>query len=145
MNQDRGPLALIIIDGWGHSPTIEGNAIALATTPYYDELRENYQLTLLEAHGTRVGLPAGRNQSEERRRETLTVFHEEEREYEGQEKAGDQLAHERGAADGEAAGMRLDRLAEVVEVLLDVAALQMKRTSNQPVLHTVDAAVRRAP
>ena len=59
MNQDRGPLALIIIDGWGYSPAREGNAIALAATPYYDELAENYPLTLLEAHGTRVGLPAG--------------------------------------------------------------------------------------
>ena len=55
----RGPLALIIIDGWGYSPRREGNAIALAATPYYDELCENYPQTLLEASGTRVGLPAG--------------------------------------------------------------------------------------
>jgi 2,3-bisphosphoglycerate-independent phosphoglycerate mutase len=55
----RGPLALIIIDGWGYSPRQEGNAIALAATPYYDELSENYPQTLLEASGTRVGLPAG--------------------------------------------------------------------------------------
>src|SRR5262245_45916669 len=55
----RGPLALIIIDGWGYSPAREGNAIALAATPYYDELIETYPHTLLEAHGTRVGLPAG--------------------------------------------------------------------------------------
>src|ERR1700687_563762 len=55
----RGPLALIIIDGWGYSPTREGNAIALAATPHYDELTETYPYTLLEAHGTRVGLPAG--------------------------------------------------------------------------------------
>jgi 2,3-bisphosphoglycerate-independent phosphoglycerate mutase len=55
----RGPLALIIIDGWGYSPQREGNAIALAATPYYDELCENYPRTLLEASGTRVGLPAG--------------------------------------------------------------------------------------
>ena len=59
MLKKKGPLALIIIDGWGYSPTIEGNAIALATTPYYDELTEHYPLTFLEAHGTRVGLPAG--------------------------------------------------------------------------------------
>ena len=59
MNQKRGPLALIIIDGWGYSPLREGNAIALAATPYYDELCENYPQTLLEASGTRVGLPAG--------------------------------------------------------------------------------------
>ena len=59
MDQKRGPLALIIIDGWGYSPRREGNAIALAATPYYDELCENYPQTLLEASGTRVGLPAG--------------------------------------------------------------------------------------
>jgi 2,3-bisphosphoglycerate-independent phosphoglycerate mutase len=59
LNQKRGPLALIIIDGWGYSPRREGNAIALAATPYYDEFCENYPQTLLEASGTRVGLPAG--------------------------------------------------------------------------------------
>jgi len=37
----------------------EGNAIALAATPYYDELAEKYPHTLLDASGTRVGLPAG--------------------------------------------------------------------------------------
>ncbi|HAF21987.1 MAG TPA: 2,3-bisphosphoglycerate-independent phosphoglycerate mutase [Blastocatellia bacterium] len=59
MTNTRGPLALIIIDGWGYSPKREGNAIALAATPYYDELCDNYPQTLLEASGTRVGLPAG--------------------------------------------------------------------------------------
>src|SRR5919206_1773872 len=55
----RGPLALIIIDGWGYSPEREGNAIALADKPFYDELTEKYPHTLLEASGSRVGLPAG--------------------------------------------------------------------------------------
>jgi 2,3-bisphosphoglycerate-independent phosphoglycerate mutase len=59
MTNKRGPLALIIIDGWGYSASREGNAIALATTPFYDELSEKYPQTLLEAHGSRVGLPAG--------------------------------------------------------------------------------------
>jgi 2,3-bisphosphoglycerate-independent phosphoglycerate mutase len=59
LNKKRGPLALIIIDGWGYSPAREGNAIALAATPFYDELCEKYPRTLLEAHGSRVGLPAG--------------------------------------------------------------------------------------
>ena len=59
MTKKRGPLALIIIDGWGYSASREGNAIALATTPFYDELCEKYPQTLLEAHGSRVGLPAG--------------------------------------------------------------------------------------
>ena len=59
MNGKRAPIALIVIDGWGYSETREGNAIALASTPYYDELIETYPLTLLDASGTRVGLPAG--------------------------------------------------------------------------------------
>lgn len=59
MNSERRPLALIIIDGWGYSASREGNAIALADTPHYDKLTEKYPLTLLEAHGSRVGLPAG--------------------------------------------------------------------------------------
>jgi 2,3-bisphosphoglycerate-independent phosphoglycerate mutase len=58
LNHRRGPLALIVIDGWGYSPQREGNAIALAATPFYDELCEQYPQTLLEASGTRVGLPA---------------------------------------------------------------------------------------
>ncbi len=59
MTKKRGPLALIIIDGWGYSSARDGNAIALAATPFYDELCEKYPQTLLEAHGSRVGLPAG--------------------------------------------------------------------------------------
>jgi 2,3-bisphosphoglycerate-independent phosphoglycerate mutase len=59
MSKKRGPLALIIIDGWGYSAAREGNAIALAAKPFYDDLCEKYPQTLLEAHGSRVGLPAG--------------------------------------------------------------------------------------
>src|SRR5215813_3219672 len=59
MSKKRGPLALIIIDGWGYSSAREGNAIALADTPFYDELCVKYPQTLLEAHGSRVGLPPG--------------------------------------------------------------------------------------
>jgi 2,3-bisphosphoglycerate-independent phosphoglycerate mutase len=57
--EKRKPLALVIVDGWGYAPTREGNAIALANTPFYDEIREKYPQTLLEASGVRVGLPAG--------------------------------------------------------------------------------------
>src|ERR1700736_839523 len=59
LKNNNGPLALIIIDGWGYSPSLVGNAIALASTPYYDELMESYPNTLLEASGARVGLPGG--------------------------------------------------------------------------------------
>ncbi len=61
----RRPLALIIIDGWGHSSRREGNAIALAHTPYYDEISAKYPKTLLEASGPRVGLPEGVSGSSE--------------------------------------------------------------------------------
>ncbi len=57
-NGKRRPLALVILDGWGHSPRREGNAIALAHTPYYDEICEKYPRTLLAAAGLRVGLAA---------------------------------------------------------------------------------------
>jgi len=52
----RRPLALVILDGWGYSPKKEGNAIALAHTPYYDEISAKYPHTLLAASGLRVGL-----------------------------------------------------------------------------------------
>jgi 2,3-bisphosphoglycerate-independent phosphoglycerate mutase len=55
----RRPLALVIIDGWGYSPRREGNAIALAHTPHYDEISRKYPKTLLEAAGSRVGLKEG--------------------------------------------------------------------------------------
>jgi 2,3-bisphosphoglycerate-independent phosphoglycerate mutase len=57
-NGKRRPLALVILDGWGHSPRKEGNAIALAHTPYYDEICERYPRTFLAASGKRVGLAA---------------------------------------------------------------------------------------
>ncbi len=66
MNDGRKrPLALVIIDGWGYSPRREGNAIALAYTPYYDEICTKYPKTLLEASGARVGLPDGVSGSSE--------------------------------------------------------------------------------
>ena len=59
MSKQRGPLALIILDGFGYSPTREGNAVALAEMPYYNALLEKYPHTLLQASGECVGLPAG--------------------------------------------------------------------------------------
>ncbi|HYP54255.1 MAG TPA: 2,3-bisphosphoglycerate-independent phosphoglycerate mutase [Pyrinomonadaceae bacterium] len=58
MTDKRGPLALIILDGFGHSTQREGNAVALASMPVYDALLEKYPHTLIEASGTCVGLPA---------------------------------------------------------------------------------------
>lgn len=59
MNKQKGPLALIILDGFGYRAEREGNAIALAEMPYYRELLEKYPHTLIEASGECVGLPSG--------------------------------------------------------------------------------------
>ncbi|HVG28396.1 MAG TPA: 2,3-bisphosphoglycerate-independent phosphoglycerate mutase [Pyrinomonadaceae bacterium] len=59
MTDRQGPLALIILDGFGYSTRREGNAVALASMPFYDELLEKYPHTLIEASGECVGLPAG--------------------------------------------------------------------------------------
>lgn len=53
------PLALIVLDGFGHSNVREGNAIALASTPNFDRWYGEYPHTLIEASGRAVGLPAG--------------------------------------------------------------------------------------
>jgi 2,3-bisphosphoglycerate-independent phosphoglycerate mutase len=53
----KRPLALIILSGWGYSPSREGNAVALANTPNYDLLATNYPFTLLAAAGEAIGLP----------------------------------------------------------------------------------------
>lgn len=55
----RGPLALIVLDGFGYRAEREGNAIALAEMPNYRALSENYPHTLIQASGECVGLPAG--------------------------------------------------------------------------------------
>jgi 2,3-bisphosphoglycerate-independent phosphoglycerate mutase len=55
----RGPLALIVLDGFGYRAEREGNAIALAAMPHYRELTENYPHTLIQASGECVGLPPG--------------------------------------------------------------------------------------
>jgi 2,3-bisphosphoglycerate-independent phosphoglycerate mutase len=54
-----GPVALIVLDGWGYRADSDGNAIALARTPTWDTLWSLRSRSLLEASGLRVGLPAG--------------------------------------------------------------------------------------
>jgi 2,3-bisphosphoglycerate-independent phosphoglycerate mutase len=51
------PVVLLILDGWGYRAQREANAIALANTPNYSRLLEEYPSTLVNASGTRVGLP----------------------------------------------------------------------------------------
>ena len=50
---------LLILDGWGVSSAIKGDAIKAADTPYYDSLIASNPHTLLEASGVYVGLPDG--------------------------------------------------------------------------------------
>ena len=53
------PVVLCILDGWGLSPTREGNAVALADTPNFDRIWKECPHATLRAHGPDVGLPEG--------------------------------------------------------------------------------------
>ena len=53
------PLVLTILDGWGYSPQVDGNAIAAANKPNYDRLLREYPNTLVYTSGPYVGLPEG--------------------------------------------------------------------------------------
>ena len=53
------PLILTILDGWGFSPAVEGNAIAAARKPAYDKLLRDFPNTLIHTSGPFVGLPEG--------------------------------------------------------------------------------------
>src|SRR5512143_1967559 len=55
----KGPVVLIVLDGWGYRAEREGNAIALADAPTWARLWSRQPKTLLEASGLRVGLPEG--------------------------------------------------------------------------------------
>ncbi len=55
----RGPVALIILDGWGDAPPGPANAVSLAEIPYYRSLEARYPRCLISASGGAVGLPEG--------------------------------------------------------------------------------------
>ncbi|MGI8744191.1 MAG: 2,3-bisphosphoglycerate-independent phosphoglycerate mutase [Bryobacteraceae bacterium] len=55
----KKPLVLTILDGWGYSPALEGNAIAAAHKPTYDRLLREFPNTLVHTSGPFVGLPEG--------------------------------------------------------------------------------------
>jgi 2,3-bisphosphoglycerate-independent phosphoglycerate mutase len=59
MHGTKKPLVLTILDGWGYSSSIEGNAIAAARKPTYDSLLRQYPNTLVQTSGPSVGLPEG--------------------------------------------------------------------------------------
>ena len=53
----RGPVVLIVMDGWGLAPPSPHNAIACARTPVFDALWAGRPHARLKAHGRAVGLP----------------------------------------------------------------------------------------
>ena len=53
------PLALIILDGWGHSESTDANAIHSAKTPVWDHLINHYPHASIATSGNAVGLPEG--------------------------------------------------------------------------------------
>nr|YP_009313452.1 Phosphoglycerate mutase [Galaxaura rugosa]SCW21706.1 Phosphoglycerate mutase [Galaxaura rugosa] len=55
--QKINPIVLTILDGWGHSNQVSGNAINLAKTPTIDSLMYAYPISFLNASGPSVGLP----------------------------------------------------------------------------------------
>ena len=55
----KKPIALIIMDGFGESKIVEGNAVLNAKTPNLDKLIAECPNTLIAASGMDVGLPEG--------------------------------------------------------------------------------------
>lgn len=54
-----GPVALVILDGWGVAPPGPGNAVELAESPTFDALVAAGPHTTMAASGLDVGLPSG--------------------------------------------------------------------------------------
>ena len=59
MGDKMKKVVLCIMDGVGEREEVHGNAVKLANTPNLDRLKEKYGFSLLEASGTKVGLPKG--------------------------------------------------------------------------------------
>lgn len=51
-----GPIALVILDGWGIAPPSRGNAVTLAKTPNLNRWKSTYPWTEVQAGGQAVGL-----------------------------------------------------------------------------------------
>ncbi|MFZ5652630.1 MAG: 2,3-bisphosphoglycerate-independent phosphoglycerate mutase [Bacillota bacterium] len=59
MAKFKGPLVLVILDGWGLRDSAEGNAIAGASIPNMTGYLKDYPHTTLICSGEEVGLPEG--------------------------------------------------------------------------------------
>lgn len=51
------PVVLVVLDGWGLSTSVRGNAIRQAHLPTFDTLNKRYPMAVLQASGISVGLP----------------------------------------------------------------------------------------
>jgi 2,3-bisphosphoglycerate-independent phosphoglycerate mutase len=58
-NENKRPLALVVLDGWGYREEKEHNAVAAAKTPNFDRIWASCPKTLLKAGEEAVGLPVG--------------------------------------------------------------------------------------
>ncbi len=54
-----GPVVLVVLDGWGLREDTTHNGVAMAKTPVFDQLVQDYPFTQLNASGEAVGLPDG--------------------------------------------------------------------------------------
>ncbi|MBG57684.1 MAG: phosphoglycerate mutase (2,3-diphosphoglycerate-independent), partial [Porticoccus sp.] len=59
MSEQKKPLVLLVLDGYGHSDSKESNAVQAAKTPVMDHLRNHCPTTLIATSGLAVGLPEG--------------------------------------------------------------------------------------
>jgi len=59
MSKRPKPIVLTVLDGWGYRAETNGNAVALARKPTYDELLRKFPNTLIHTSGPFVGLPKG--------------------------------------------------------------------------------------
>ena len=55
----KKPIALVIMDGYGCSDIIQGNAVSSAKVPNLEKIMKSYPNTLIKASGLDVGLPEG--------------------------------------------------------------------------------------
>ena len=55
----KRPIVLCILDGYGLTDRVDGNAVKLANTPNLDDLMAMYPTTRIQASGNAVGLPEG--------------------------------------------------------------------------------------
>lgn len=59
MTAGKKPLVLVILDGWGLSSRVEGNAMARANIPNFKRFQSDYPHCTLTCSGEEVGLPEG--------------------------------------------------------------------------------------